>query len=114
MRIKKVVNATRNNNSLILNSDPYPNCRVEVYDGNGGECRFTINDVYSKTEYVLVVVTADGTNLKMYKCVKFNLIQPNIYFESLRPGAGVWVGVLFAYPLSSDSKGFFPTQAKGV
>ena len=56
----------RNGNTFILNSEPFPHARAEI-NGNGGLCRMTVNDVFSTTEYVLVVITVDGTALKMYK-----------------------------------------------
>ena len=56
----------KNGNTFILNSEPFPHARAEI-NGNGGLCRLTVNDVFSSTEYVLVVITVDGATLKLYK-----------------------------------------------
>ena len=50
--------------SFVLNSEPFPKGRVEV---GAGKCRKTFNNVFSEREFVLVVITVDGTSIKMYK-----------------------------------------------
>ena len=53
--------------SFVLNSEPWPAARAEVKN-SGGRCfGGPYDDVFSKTEFVLVVITADGTTLSMYK-----------------------------------------------
>ena len=58
----------RQHKSFLLNSNPFPAARISVGDGTTQVvCQLIATDVFSTTEFVLVVVTADGTSLKMYK-----------------------------------------------
>jgi len=52
---------------FVLNSNPFPHARAEVRNAANNICRLEVNDVFSTTEFVLVAVTADGTDLKMYR-----------------------------------------------
>ena len=63
----KVPREFRQRNTIYLNSEAWPHARGEVI--NGGRCDFAgpYSNVYSTTEFVLVVITADGTTLSMYK-----------------------------------------------
>ena len=62
----KVPREVLQNNAFAIHSEPFPAARAFVKNG-GTSCLFEVDNVYSTTEYVLVVVTVDGTNLKMYK-----------------------------------------------
>eukprot|EP00665_Eupelagonemidae_sp_cell47_P001066 gene1066-7211_t len=54
--------------ALIVNSENYPDVRVEVHDSSGAwKCRVHFDGIYSKTEYVHVTVTVDGTEVKLFK-----------------------------------------------
>ena len=54
-------------NSLIVNSEPYPSAQVEVYNGGSMRCRKVYSNIYSSTEFVMVVITVDGSQLTLYK-----------------------------------------------
>ena len=62
----KVPREVLQTDAFAIHSEPFPAARAFVKNG-GTSCLFEVDNVYSTTEYVLVVVTVDGTNLKMYK-----------------------------------------------
>ena len=51
----------------IINSEPFPKARVEVYNGGTLRCRQVFDNIYRSTEFVMVVVTVSGTELILYK-----------------------------------------------
>ena len=58
----------RQANSIMLNGEPFPAARISVgQEYTSQYCRLEAMDVFSTTEFVLVVVTANGTSLRMYK-----------------------------------------------
>ena len=62
----RVPREIRQTSSFILNSEPFPAARAEVFGGSG-QCSETYSNVFSTTEFVLVVITVDGTSLTMYR-----------------------------------------------
>jgi len=54
-------------NAIVISSGPFPDVRIEVYDGNTLVCQSTFHNVYSRSEFVLVVVTVDGQAVSLYK-----------------------------------------------
>ena len=90
--------------SFVLNSEPYPAARAEVKN-SGGRCfGGPYNNVFSKTEFVLVVITADGTTVSMYKngvklgdtaCTRVPQTNSNI----LRLGANSFGGTIKSFAI---------------